>query len=436
MPDSSLNLSTPLSELADLNPESLGVRTDRDYRFYYVDLAAVSNGYIDWMHVVEQVFASAPSRARRVARPGDVLFGTVRPSNRSHGFVPDSESGFNIVASTGFAVLRSRQGLCDPRFLFHYILTDHLLAQARRVEVGSGYPAVNESDVAHFRVPCLPLSEQRRVAEILDTIDETILKSEQIIAKLLQTKQGLLHGLLTRGIDKNGELRDPARHPNQFRDVESWVYGRLPGVMQRPTTWDLVKLTDFAKLESGHTPDRTVSTYWDGDIRWLSLHDTKRLEQHTITETDLRITNAGVQNSSARLLPAGTVALSRTATVGKCVILGRAMATSQDFACYVCGPRLNARYLLHLFRFMQPVWRALSGGSTHQTVYMPVFESLQVLLPPLSEQATIVRVIDSADERLSKEREELQKLRQLKTGLMADLLTRRVRTPVSSEATA
>ena len=71
--------------------------------------------------------------------------------------------------------------------------------------------------------PSLP--EQRRIAEILDTLDEAIRKTEQVIAKLQQMKQGLLHDLLTRGIDENGELRDPERHPEQFKDS---ALGRIP----------------------------------------------------------------------------------------------------------------------------------------------------------------------------------------------------------------
>ncbi len=74
-------------------------------------------------------------------------------------------------------------------------------------------------------MPLPPLPEQRRIAEILDTLDEAIRKTEQVIAKLQQMKQGLLHDLLTRGIDDNGELRDPERHPEQFKDSP---LGRIP----------------------------------------------------------------------------------------------------------------------------------------------------------------------------------------------------------------
>jgi type I restriction enzyme S subunit len=91
-----------------------------------------------------------------------------------------------------------------------------------------------------IRVP--PLPEQRRVAEILDTLDEAIRKTEQVIAKLQQMKQGLLHDLLTRGIDDNGELRDPDRHPEQFKDSP---LGRIP------ERWEVLPLGQVAEMLVG-----------------------------------------------------------------------------------------------------------------------------------------------------------------------------------------
>jgi type I restriction enzyme, S subunit len=99
-----------------------------------------------------------------------------------------------------------------------------------------------------------------------------------------------------------------------------------------PDDWDCVRICDVARLESGHTPRRTVNAYWNGPIPWVSLHDTNSLDHNYIYDTAMTVTQQGIDNSSARLLPAGTVVFSRTATVGKAAILGRSMATSQDFA--------------------------------------------------------------------------------------------------------
>ncbi|BDD86074.1 restriction endonuclease subunit S [Desulfofustis limnaeus] len=99
-----------------------------------------------------------------------------------------------------------------------------------------------------------------------------------------------------------------------------------------PVDWKRVQLTTVAQLESGHTPSRRNPKYWNGSIPWVSLHDTDALDDREIHSTQQSVTQEGIDNSSARILPRGTVVFSRTATVGKTTVLGCNMATSQDFA--------------------------------------------------------------------------------------------------------
>lgn len=110
-----------------------------------------------------------------------------------------------------------------------------------------------------------------------------------------------------------------------------------------------------------------------------------------IRETCERISELGLANSSAELHPAGTVVLCRTASAGYSAIMGRDMATSQDFATWTCGSLLSPRFLLLCLRAMrQDLLGRLAMGSTHKTIYMPDIESIMVPLPPISEQEEIV----------------------------------------------
>lgn len=217
--------------------------------------------------------------------------------------------------------------------------------------------------------------------------------------------------------------------------ITGWMTGKISGVDELPPGWRIVKLVDVARLESGHTPDRKKPEYWGGgNVEWISLHDTQNLERCDICHTEMRITEAGLANSSARLLPAGTVCFSRTATVGKCVIMAKPMATSQDFANFVCSPELNNRYLLHLMRWMQPVWKALASGSTHKTIYMPTFKALQIILPPRAEQDEIAATMDSFVTTAEGHAASLAHLRSLKANLMSDLFSGRVRVSAAQKA--
>jgi type I restriction enzyme S subunit len=322
-----------------------------------------------------------------------------------------------------YTVFSCREGL-DPKYLYRVLKTPELTSQYKLREQASvdRRGAVRYRDFAEIPLTIPSIVEQRKIVEVLDTIDEVIRSTAQLIAKQKILKVQLARDLFTGRTRCEGAAKLRQSHP-----LSSWRFGRLPDVDAIPEDWRLVRLVEYAKLESGHTPSRDVPDYWNGDIPWLSLHDASRLDQHVINDTRYLVTMQGINNSSARLLPEGTVAFSRTASVGKCVILGRAMATSQDFACYICGPQVINRYLLHLFRFMTNVWRLLASGSTHQTVYMPIFESLQILLPPVVEQIQIADALDAFDSALDSMTLTQRKYETIKQGMTTDLLTGRVR---------
>lgn len=230
--------------------------------------------------------------------------------------------------------------------------------------------------------------------------------------------------LLTRGIrrEKVPMKRLPSR----------WVLGRVAeGITHIPADWDLVTLTKVAKLESGHTPSRNKPDYWNGEIPWLSLADTEALDALEVDQTSECVTAKGIANSSARVLPKDTVVFSRTATVGKASRMKRPMATSQDFANWVCGPTLVPAYLVQVFRHMEREWDRLQEGSTHQTIYMPVFKKLQILLPPTTEQQKIADVGEAFDMRFAKERETRKVLVENRDALAQELLSGRIRLPKS-----
>jgi type I restriction enzyme S subunit len=196
-----------------------------------------------------------------------------------------------------------------------------------------------------------------------------------------------------------------------------------------PEEWQCTRMSEIAKLESGHTPSKRQPSYWGGSIPWVSLFDTEGLQGREIFETAKMVTDEGLKNSSARLLPKGTVVFSRTATVGKTSVMGRDMATSQDFANYICGPKLHNHFLVYLFRSMGRTWKGLMAGSIHNTIYMPVFKALQIVLPPLPEQRAIAEALSDVDGLLGGLDRLIAKKRDLKQAAMQQLLTGQTRLP-------
>ncbi len=109
-----------------------------------------------------------------------------------------------------------------------------------------------------------------------------------------------------------------------------------------------------------------------------------------MNETKIKTNDEGIANSAARILPRGTVCLSRTASVGFVAIMGQPMSTSQDFANWVCGDEIDPEFLMYSFIRSRQELRALSTGATHKTIYMPTLEEFHICLPERQEQERII----------------------------------------------
>ncbi|MGC9671423.1 restriction endonuclease subunit S [Planosporangium sp. 12N6] len=187
-----------------------------------------------------------------------------------------------------------------------------------------------------------------------------------------------------------------------------------------PSHWKSGNIRRFAQMKSGHTPSRSVPAYWENtDIPWFTLADVWQLrdgKQIYLGDTANKINELGLANSAAELLPAGTVVLSRTASVGFSGIMPRPMATSQDFWNWVCGPELLPEYLNYQFKSMTAEFKSLNMGSTHQTIYQKDAATLQIVVPPLEEQRAIADYLDRETARIETLIEEQQRLIEMLRG--------------------
>lgn len=171
-----------------------------------------------------------------------------------------------------------------------------------------------------------------------------------------------------------------------------------------PNGWRWMALSEIADLESGHTPSRKHPEYWDGTTPWISIADAVAHHGQTIQETFEHVSDEGLAHSSARLLPANTVCLSRTASVGYVVVTGCPMATSQDFVNWVCGSELEPDYLKYVLVAERESILRFATGTTHQTMYYPEAKALHVLLPSISEQRRILEVLQALDAKIDANR--------------------------------
>ena len=167
-----------------------------------------------------------------------------------------------------------------------------------------------------------------------------------------------------------------------------------------PDGWKWTALTEVARLETGHTPSRRHPEYWDGDIPWIGIKDATANQGRTLTDTIQHTNQLGIDNSSARVLPANTVCLSRTASVGYVVVMGRPMATSQDFVNWVCSEAIHHNFLRYVLLAEHDAFLRFASGTTHQTIYFPEVKAFHVCLPPISEQNAIAHILGALDDKI------------------------------------
>ncbi|MBB1055725.1 restriction endonuclease subunit S [Dietzia sp. B44] len=176
-----------------------------------------------------------------------------------------------------------------------------------------------------------------------------------------------------------------------------------PGT-ELPGGFSWTPLSALARLESGHTPRRSNPEYWDGGIPWIGIRDATANHGQRIDQTLQTISELGLENSSTRLLPEGTVCLSRTASVGYVLQIDTSMCTSQDFVNWVCGPELIPDYLRYALVWEAESIRQWAYGSTHRTLYFPEAKAINIALPSLEVQRATTEVLGALDDKIAANR--------------------------------
>ena len=264
----------------------------------------------------------------------------------------------------------------DAKWLAYALLDMNL----NQYSVSAAQPGLSVDNLKHLRKAVPPLDTQRRIARFLDEktarIDGLIEKKRELLDRLAEKRQSLMAHAATRGLDPGARMK-----PSGI----DWL-GDVP------VHWETGNIRRFATMKTGHTPSRSRAEYWNNcTIPWFALTDVWQLRNGRwyLEETAEKISEIGLANSAAELLPTGTVVFSRTASVGYSGIMPRPMATTQDFWNWVCGPKLTPRYLLLLFRSMTQKFEESTSGSTHKTIYRGIAAGLRICVAPISEQEEI-----------------------------------------------
>jgi len=323
------------------------------------------------------------------------------------------------VFSMDLSKLLLRISNIDVDFLFYYL--SFVQPLARKYHTGTNVWHLNlDSWARDLLIPLPPLEEQKRIADVLLTVDSGIETVDRAVAKLEKMKRTLLNELLTGRIrvrEENGKLT--FYKETEFQDTE---IGKIP------KDWQIEKLKNIViKAKMGGTPRSTVREYWGGDIPFAKVEDITSSHKY-LFKTSTTITKLGLENSNAWIIPKDSLLITIYGTLGAVAINKIELATNQAIVGII--PRkdiVDVEYLYYWYSFFQPNWNKYVKKSTQPNLTLEIVTNSKLPLPSIKEQkriADILLIIDSSIELYYREKEKLLRLRR---GLMSVLLTGRVR---------
>ena len=323
-------------------------------------------------------------------------------------------SPYTGLVSPAYIVLSNN--FSDNRFFYHWFMSMYYNEVFNHLGGEGVRSALNAKDVLSLPVPDIQLDEQRHIADYLDRkcsqIDDIIARQQAVIEKLKAYKLSVITEAVTKGLNPDTPMKDSG--------VE-WI-GEIPEY------WQLSHIGNLVEMGSGGTPDRKKPEYWEnGNIPWMSSGE---INDEYIYSTTEHITELGLQNSNAKILPVNTVMLGligQGKTKGLTAILKTEVCCNQNLAYLIADEKyLHYRYLFYCFKAMYFYIRGLVGES-QAGIYSYFLKKLHIPLPDIEQQIRISDYLDTKCEAIknsiNKRERIIEKFTSYKRSLIYEVVT-------------
>jgi len=336
-----------------------------------------------------------------VLKEGDFLFNNTNSYDLVGKSTIFKSAPFKCTFSNHFTRIRFKQNLIIPEIILYHFILLWQKGYFRSIAIRHvGQSAVHTKYLLKLKLPLPPLPEQKKIAEILSTVDNAIEKVDEAISKTERLKKG------TKGIGHK-----------EFKDTE---IGRIP------KEWEVIKLKNVSlNLIGGGTPSTSNPIYWNGNIPWMtSAHITSK----EIKNGQKYITKEGLLNSSTNIVPKDNLLIATRVGIGKIAVNKIDIAISQDLTGIIINKDIViSDFLYWLFVNNKNKIKSLSQGSTIKGILKENLLNIRFPRPSLPEQKKIAEILSTVDKRIELLKKKKEILNRIKKGLMNDLLTGRRR---------
>ncbi|MCT7557246.1 restriction endonuclease subunit S [Aliarcobacter butzleri] len=320
-----------------------------------------------------------------------------------------------IVDKNDTFLLNQRVGLLklkeviNNKFLCEYGNFDIWRKYSKNVAALGAQANISTKDIKNGKIPLPPLEEQKKIADILSTVDKKIAFVEENINATEELKKGLMQKLLTEGIGHT-----------EFKDSE---IGRIP------KSWEVKSIGSLTSLTAGGTPSTQIKDYWNPkEVPWLSSGE---VNKKIIYFTDNMISKQGLNNSAAKFIPKYSVLIALAGqgkTRGTVAISEIELTTNQSVASILPSEKLDMYFIYYNLDSRYEEIRSMSTGvGGRGGLNLAILKSIKIALPPQKEQKQISEILSTVDKKLENLKEKKLFFQELKKGLMQKLLTGEVR---------
>lgn len=392
----------PFSALASINmgqsPDSEFVNESQDGIPFLQGNAEFGN-----INPMELYWVTVP---KKIAKQGDILISVRAPV----GDMNLADKSYCI--GRGLAALTITK--LDNEFGFYSLFQEKV--QLDRLAQGSTFLAISKNDFGKLLIKYpKEIKEQQKIAKVLSTLDKTIESTAKLIDKEKNIKKGLMHDLLTNGIDKNNKIRTPQTH--KYKQSELGLI---------PEEWEVVSLEEVGNVVTGNTPSTDNEEFYNGNVPFIGPVDFKG--QKYIVKTEKTVSQEGLKYSR-EISEKAILTVCIGSTIGKIALTIKQCCTNQQINALMCNKKYYYGFVFYAMnQFLQ---RQLDTEAGLQAVPIVNKSSFSKLLLPcpldIEEQKKTAKILTTQDKKIEKEEANLAKLKELKKGLMNDLLSGNVR---------
>ncbi|KYD30552.1 restriction endonuclease subunit S [Parageobacillus toebii] len=355
---------------------------------------------------------------------GDTLFARITPclENGKTAYVDILEDDEVAFGSTEFIVFRAKEGITDSKFVYYLTISPEFRNIAIKSMTGSsGRQRVQNDVLANTIINLPPLQEQKRIAHLLSVIDDKIELNNEMNKMLEEIAQAIFQRWFV-------DFEFPNENGEPYKSSGGKLVESELGMI--PEGWKVATIGDLGSVVGGGTPSKKREDYFTSNgIPWITPKDLSNNKNRYIERGSIDITEEGLKNSSAKLLPKGTVLFSSRAPIGYLAIAKNDVTTNQGFKSVIPHKDIGTEFVFQVLKYNRELIESRASGTTFKEISGGELKKIPIVLPKIEVIKRYNEAVKSLGDLICNNEEEIKSLISIRDSLLPKLMSGEIRVP-------